>query len=182
MANIIEKKETLDLCDTWRTRNCKSKRFTFYQNHISDPIQRKLGYFLISNILQETAIRADVLASFWSNHSPIIFSILFESNNKRRKGLWKFNKSLFSNEEYINKLRNHISESLRILDQSGIRVYEIRWEFIKFKIRLFSISLSNNVSKSLNAKREFLEKKLNDFEKSGSSYFDNEDYLACKKT
>ena len=87
-----------------------------------------------------------------------------------------------SNEEYINKLRNHISESLRILDQSGIRVYEIRWEFIKFKIRLFSISLSNNVSKSLNAKREFLEKKLNDFEKSGSSYFDNEDYLACKET
>ena len=33
---------------------------------------------------------------------------------------------------------------------------------------------------SLNAEREILEKELKDFEKSGSSYPDNEDYLACK--
>ena len=36
------------------------------------------------------------------------------------------------------------------------------------------------MSKSLNAKREILEKELKDFEKSGSSYFNNEDCLACK--
>ena len=32
----------------------------------------------------------------------------------------------------------------------------------------------------MNAEREILERELNDSEKSGSSYFDNEDYLACK--
>ena len=32
----------------------------------------------------------------------------------------------------------------------------------------------------MNAERETLEKELKDFEKSGSSYFDNEGYLACK--
>ena len=42
------------------------------------------------------------------------------------------------------------------------------------------ITFSKNLSKSLNAEREILEKELKDFEKSGSSYFDNEDYLACK--
>ena len=36
------------------------------------------------------------------------------------------------------------------------------------------------MSNSFNAEREILEKELKDFEKSGSSYFDNEDYLACK--
>ena len=83
LAKLIEVKETLDLCDIWRVRNPKSKRFTFHQNHVSGGIQRRLGYFLISNYLQETAIRADVLASFCSGHSSIIFT--FESNKKRGK-------------------------------------------------------------------------------------------------
>ena len=115
LAKLIEIKETLDLYDIWRINNPKSKRFTFHQNHVSGRSQRRLDYFLISNILQET-IRADVLTSFCSDHSPIIFTISFESNNKRGKGLWKFNKSFLCNDEYINNLRNHISESLSIVD------------------------------------------------------------------
>ena len=87
---------------------------------------------------------------------------------------------MLANDEYINKLTNHISESLSILDQNGIRDDQIRWEFIKFEIRQFSITCSKNLPKSLNAEREILEKELKDFEKSGSRYFDNEDYLACK--
>ena len=87
---------------------------------------------------------------------------------------------MLANDEYINKLTNHISESLSILDQNGIRDDQIRWEFIKFEIRQFSITFSKNLPKSLNAEREILEKELKDFEKSGSRYFDNEDYLACK--
>ena len=154
LTKLIEIKETLDLCDIWRIRNPKSKRFTFHQNHVSGRIQRRLDYFLISNVLQETVIRADVLASFCSDHSPIIFTISFESNNKRGKGLWKFNKSLLSNDECINILRNHISESLSILDQNGIRGDQIRWEFIKFVIRQFSITFFKNFSKSLKAERE----------------------------
>ena len=174
----IEIRETFDLCDIWRIRNPKSKFFTFHQNHVSGRIQRRLDYFLISNFLQETVIRADVLASFCSDHRPIIFTIAFESNGKRGKGLWEFNKSLLSNDEYINKLRNHISEFLSILYQNGIRDDQIRWEFIKFEIR--QITFSKNVPKSLNVERQIFEKELKDFEKSGSSYFNNEGYLACK--
>ena len=69
---------------------------------------------------------------------------------------------------------------MSILDKSGIRDDQIRWEYIKVAIRQFSMTFSKNLSKSLNAEREILEKELKDFEKSGSSYFDNEDYLACK--
>ena len=77
---------------------------TFHQNHVSGRFERRLDYFLISNILQEPVIRADVLASFWSYHSPIIFTIAFELNNTRRKGMWKLNKSLLPNDEYTHKL------------------------------------------------------------------------------
>ena len=51
---------------------------------------------------------------------------------------------------------------------------------MKFEIRQFSITFSKNLSKFLNAEGEILEKELKDFEKSGSSYFNNDDYLACK--
>ena len=64
--------------------------------------------------------------SFCSDHSPVIFTIAFELNNKRGKGLWKFNKSLLSNDEHTNKLKNHISGSLSILDQNGIKDDQIR--------------------------------------------------------
>ena len=56
--------------------------------------------------------------------------------------MWKFNKSLFSNDEYTNKLKNHIS--LSIPDQNGIRDDQIRWEYIKFEIRQFSITFSEH--------------------------------------
>ena len=58
-----------------------------HQNHV-DRIQRKLVYFLIVTFLQETVIRLNVLASFCSNHRPIIFTIAFESNNKRANDAW----------------------------------------------------------------------------------------------
>ena len=51
-------------------------------------------------------------------------------------------------------------------------MFEIRKLFKK-------ITFSKYLSKSLNVEREILEKELKDFEKSSSSYFDNEDYLAC---
>ena len=50
----------------------------------------------------------------------------------------------------------------------------------EFEIRQFLITFLKNISKSLNAEREILEKELKDFEKSDSSYSDNEDYLSCK--
>ena len=33
LAKLIEFKETCDLCDIWRVRNTKSKRFAFTQKH-----------------------------------------------------------------------------------------------------------------------------------------------------
>ena len=48
-------------------------------------------------------------------------------------------------DEYINKLRNHPSDSLSILDQNGIRDDQIRWEYIKFEIRKFSITFCQNL-------------------------------------
>ena len=71
---------------------------------------------------------------------------------------------------------------MSILDQKGIKDDQIRWEHIKSEIRQFTIIFFffENLSNSLNAKGEIFEKKLKDYKKSGSTYFGNEDYIACK--
>ena len=43
----LELKETYDLCDIWRERNTKSKRFTFAQKDISGFIQCRVDYMFI---------------------------------------------------------------------------------------------------------------------------------------
>ena len=45
----------------------------------------------------------------------------------RGKGFWKFNNSLTSNAEYVEKMKNQISETL--LDQDKITDKHPRWEF-----------------------------------------------------
>ena len=86
LAKLIETKETLYLCDIWRIRNPNVRRFTFRQNHVSSFIKRRLHFFLISNILQESIIKTDVLASFCTDHSPIFFSLQLKDMTTREKG------------------------------------------------------------------------------------------------
>ena len=52
VAKFIHIKESLGLCDFWRVRNPKKKRYTFKQQHVTGFIQRRLDYFLFSNNLQ----------------------------------------------------------------------------------------------------------------------------------
>ena len=88
LAKLIEIKETLYSSDIWRIRNPKVKRFTFWQNHVSS--NGGLILFLISNTLQESIIKTDVLASFCTNYSPIFFSLQLKDMPTRGKSFWKF--------------------------------------------------------------------------------------------
>ena len=68
-------KESLELCDIWRVRNIKKKRFTFRQRHNSGFIQTRLDQFLVSNILQESTKKSDILTSVSTGHSPVFFPL-----------------------------------------------------------------------------------------------------------
>ena len=65
----------------------------------------------------------------------------------RGKGFWKFKNSLTSNDEYVEKMKNQISETLRMLDQDKITDKHLRWEFLKYEIRKFTINFKKNLSK-----------------------------------
>ena len=75
VPNLIEIIETFNLCDIWRIRKPKTKRFTFRQQHCSGFTQRLLDYILISNSLHESILNTEVLPAFLSDHSPGFFFI-----------------------------------------------------------------------------------------------------------
>ena len=93
LAKFIELKEAYDLCDIWRIRNTKAKRFTFTQQHKSAFIQRRLDYIFISNGLQEFVFTTDILTLFSTDHSPVLFYLTNEKGNIRGKGFWKSSSS-----------------------------------------------------------------------------------------
>ena len=76
IAKFIELKEKFDLCDIWRIRNPKTKRFTFRQKHVSVLIQRRLDHIYISNSMQVSVKNTDGLVSLLTDHSPITFHVL----------------------------------------------------------------------------------------------------------
>ena len=139
IAKLIQITENLDLCDIWRIRNPKRRRFTFRQHHSTGFIQRRLDYFFISNSLQESTKTTDTLAAFSTDHSLITFSLCHLKEFPQRKGLWKSNKSLIKNENYREQMKILIKHVLNNLDQDNIVDPKVRWEYLKYEIIKFSI-------------------------------------------
>ena len=138
---MIELKNTFELCDIWRLRNPKIKRFTFRQNHKSGFIQSRLDFFFVSNVflvLQESIHKTDVLASFCSDHSPILFVLDMIKEGQMGKGLWKFNSSLLSNKKFVCNMKNYIATTTIFLNEENIFDDQIRSEYLKYEIRKFS--------------------------------------------
>ena len=179
LAKLIQIKEKLDLCDIWRIRNPKKKRYTFRQHHTTGIIHRRLDYFFISNVMQESIKKTDILASFSTDHSPIFFSLRSSNEMLRGKGLWKFNCSLLANNDFISKMRDHIENTLKMLDDENISDKQIRWEYLKFEIRKLSIEFSKETAKKEKLETMFLENKLKVLE-SNLNYLQNPEYIEHK--
>ena len=82
IAKFIELKEKFDLCDIWRIRNPKTKRYTFRQKHVSGLIQRRLDYFYISNSMQVSVKNTDVLTSLLTITPQSHFHVLKMKKSK----------------------------------------------------------------------------------------------------
>ena len=87
IVKMVELLENFDLCDIWRIRNLKKRQFTFRQNHFFGYIQRRLDYFFVSNSLQEAIKSVDILASFSTDHSPILITLSKLNEFTKGKGL-----------------------------------------------------------------------------------------------
>ena len=75
------------------------------------------------------------------------------------KGWWIFNSSLTLNKEFAEKMKEHISTCLNLLEKENILDDQVRWEYLKYEVRKFSIKFSKVQAKKVRLERVLLEKK-----------------------
>ena len=175
-----------DLCDIYRIRNPQEKRFTWRSKTPFE--QRRLDFFLVSDMFQDNIRTVDITPSVQSDHSAIIlklFPTLECTRNKRKftwgRAYWKFNSSLTKDKHFTESLKMEIQAFAR--ESSSLADPTMRWEYIKYKCREFSRNFSIKMSKERKARHLKLEKKLTNLEGliSGNSSCNLlEEYSKCK--
>ena len=146
------------MVDIRRVKNPSSIRFTFRKSHFSGFIHRRLGYIFISNSIQKSAQNIDVLPSFCNDHPLLLLSYKKLPHVNTVKNFWKFDCSLIHDEIYVLKMKKYF-ENVSNSFESNFN-YQIKWKYLKYEIRRFTISFSKNKTRSMQEKKLNLEKKL----------------------
>ena len=120
-----------------------------------------------------------MLAAFSAGHSPLLFSLDLCKDENRGKGLWKFNNSLSMNSDFQTKMKFHIKSTLETLEIEGINDLQVRWEFLKYEIRKFSIEFSKLQAQNTKKEKMFLENKLKKLE-NNTNCMENLEYIDCR--
>ena len=77
VANLIQIKEKLNLCNIWRIKHPKERRFTCRKYHGTGFFQRRIWIvFLVSNILPDSTTQTNMLAYFFSRSLSIVYENL----------------------------------------------------------------------------------------------------------
>ena len=105
---VLEIIGELDLIDIFRDNNPDSHTFTWRRN---TPIkQARLYFFLISDSLFSSVIKADIHCGYRTDHSMISLNFEFDKKNVSHSTYWKFNNSLVKNKNYVTVIKNVISD------------------------------------------------------------------------
>ena len=166
-----------NLSDVYREIYPEKIRYTWRK---PNPLkQARLDFFLISNSLLNMVQANDILASYKSDHSPVVLSLKLD-NFTHGKGLWKFNNSLLHDYEYIKIINKTI---LQVKENYALPIYskdyvttisdhEIQFTFndqlfletLLMEIRGKTISFSSFTKKRNNEKEKNLISEINTLE------------------
>ena len=99
-----------DLVDIWRIRNPARRRFTWRQK--SPFIQRRLDYWLISDVCQDEIEMSDIIPSINSDHSAIFLQFNSIEKSDHGPSFWKFNASLVDDEDFVTLINESVPKWL----------------------------------------------------------------------
>ncbi len=111
------------------------KEFSWVKPALS--CRSKIDFWLISDYINDFVAECSVSAAPLTDHCSINLTLKPTDTCKRNKGYWKFNASLLYSETYCQEVKSIIKEVSDTLSS-----YRSKFEFLKFRIRNFSISFS----------------------------------------
>lgn len=157
LNNILEE---MDLVDIWRHCNPLSKLYT-WSRHKPSPIFSRIDYFLVSFSVCNKITDTTIKPGFLSDHSAIVIELQLKCQ-ERGPGFWKLNCNLLKDIEYVNMIKQTISDAA--LDNKGADDM-LLWDTIKLKIRGDSIAYSARKKRNLVNNIALLERKIKQLEK-----------------
>ena len=122
-----------DLCDIFRIRNSQERHFTWRNKNPFK--QRRLGFFLISDSLQELVVDSKIIPSVQSDHSAIVLKLSPTNEGERGRSYGKFNNSLLDGKDFIEGLRQKIQ--VYLTESSEASILSARWDYLKYRMRQF---------------------------------------------
>lgn len=124
-----------DLIDIWRTRNPDRKLFTWKQK--KPLVQRRLDFWLISDICQDEVEETNIKTAIRTDHSAITISFNSLDEQARGPSYWKFNSSLVDDDYYVSMINEKIPEWLEEFNE--VLDKRVLWDLIKYRVRQFTI-------------------------------------------
>ena len=126
-------------------------------------LQRRLDYLFISNELQDNVPSIDILPSVNTDRSAVYLRLGALDEINRRPSSWKSNNSLFNDTTFVDDMSDFI-EKCKSYDLTQLTDPRLKWEFLKYKMKSFSVTYSKNKARDRNSERLGLESKVNHLE------------------
>lgn len=97
-----------DFVDIYRELNGDKREYTWSRRN---PVrkQARLDFFLVNDDCFPYTSEAKIIPGYRSDHSGILLELVLNTN-ERGRGYWKFNNSLLKDQQYVNVVKNTISE------------------------------------------------------------------------
>jgi hypothetical protein len=161
---VDEISNRFELNDTWRLKNPDSKRFTWRQKN--PQIHSRLDYWFLSDSIFDWVEEIKIIPAPRTDHSAVYISVSSFAKSDRGRGYWKLNNTIIDEENYIIGIREGLEVWKAETDEIDNRS---KWEYIKFKIRQFSItyskkkaSIRQNTEKKLQQQRLVLTQQIDE--------------------
>ena len=119
----------------------------------------RLDYRLISNTLHDLVIKTNITHAIRSDHSAITLRLKTETVREKGPGYWKLNISLLEKDQFVEEMRNKLTFWFKEAEEH-YNDERMQLEWIKFKIRTFSIEYSKKSKKERNKELQHVQEKL----------------------
>ncbi len=142
--------EQYNLEDIWRKKNPATKRFTWTRKNPT--VKSRLDYWLVSEKIVDNVDTVAMEPSVHSDHSVISIQLKNVHSETKGKGYWKLNNTFINESNYIEGLINGI----RLWDDESPELTDPRtkWEFLKYKIRQYSMKYGKDKAKRQKSREE----------------------------
>ena len=150
-TELQQHKQQLNLTDIWRENNLGLPAYTWFSP--DKAIGSRIDRFYTSTSLRSSFVTQTHLQNPWSDHSTISLTIQLKPNVTRGAGFWKLNTTYLHDEEYIDIIKDFLTQWKADIQQDNIQQY-----FQDMKTQIKIITLNYAITKT--RERKYTIKKL----------------------